>query len=185
MAQSLVDSKNGHSYLLSQKNRQYHSRIRPKRKRSCILYPRPTRQSQVRLISTINWLWQWNVVPSKWTRCKHWTNNWLCIFLLNYNYSVSTNFAYAPRAKALSPLASRLAAYSVGKGVPGPDTDVEGWKVFSSTAIKGTLFEAKSISVDCTVRAPSLAQCFKRLNFILVCCRSSSQEITLFNITGN
>lgn len=50
---------------------------------------------------------------------------------------------------APSPL--RRLAYEKGTPLLGPDADPDGWKVLSAVHVKGTLFEAKQVEVECTV----------------------------------
>jgi hypothetical protein len=60
---------------------------------------------------------------------------------------------YLPRSYAEQPSALRAAAYREGADLVGPEGDPEGWKVLPLVTIKGTLFEAKTVEVECTVRS--------------------------------
>ena len=52
---------------------------------------------------------------------------------------------------AKPPSALRALAYAEGGVILGPDADPEGWKVYDPVTITGTLFEAREVSVQCTV----------------------------------
>jgi hypothetical protein len=66
-------------------------------------------------------------------------------------HRLSTNFAFLPRTVAKPPSPSRALAYAEGGVILGPHADPEGWKVFDTVTITGTLFKAREVSVDFTV----------------------------------
>ncbi|KAJ6623969.1 hypothetical protein B0H10DRAFT_2162288 [Mycena sp. CBHHK59/15] len=67
------------------------------------------------------------------------------------NQELSTNFAYMPLVQPDTPSALRQLAYKEGSELIGPDGDPAGWKVLEPLKIKGKLFDAKEVDVECTL----------------------------------
>ena len=59
-------------------------------------------------------------------------------------------------AEPPSPL--RALVYAEGGVILGPDADPQGWKMFDPVKILGTLFNARDVSVRCTVSGLSLVR---------------------------
>ncbi|KAH9063997.1 hypothetical protein EDB87DRAFT_1557455 [Lactarius vividus] len=70
---------------------------------------------------------------------------------LRVNSKLSTSFAFLPRTVADPPSPLRALVYAEGGAVLGPDADPQGWKVFDPVKITGTLFNARDVSVQCTL----------------------------------
>ncbi|KAI9439829.1 hypothetical protein H4582DRAFT_2215878 [Lactarius indigo] len=70
---------------------------------------------------------------------------------LRVNSKLSTSFAFLPRTVADPPSPLRALVYAEGGAVLGPDVDPQGWKVFDPVKITGTLFNARNVSVQCTL----------------------------------
>ena len=68
---------------------------------------------------------------------------------------LSTGFTFLPRTVAKPPSPLRALAYADCGIILGPDADPEGWKVYKPVKITGTLFNARDVSVQCTVSVPS------------------------------
>ncbi|PSR81579.1 hypothetical protein PHLCEN_2v6345 [Hermanssonia centrifuga] len=66
-------------------------------------------------------------------------------------HSLMTSFFYTPLTRAEPPSALRQASYINGHPIIGPDGDPEGWKVLPTVQIAGTLFNTRSVSVECTL----------------------------------
>ncbi|KAI0342666.1 hypothetical protein BDW22DRAFT_1357119 [Trametopsis cervina] len=67
------------------------------------------------------------------------------------NQILTTSIYYTPLSRAQSPSPLRLAAYSEGGVLIGPEGDPEGWKVLAPVRISGTLFKTRIVNVDCTI----------------------------------
>ena len=65
---------------------------------------------------------------------------------------MGTSFVYIKSIRAPLPSELRRAAYAENGQLAGPDADPEGWKVLPAVKVAGTLFETRSIDLDCTVR---------------------------------
>ncbi|KAI0067293.1 hypothetical protein BV25DRAFT_1795158 [Artomyces pyxidatus] len=71
---------------------------------------------------------------------------------LRVNNKLSTSFVYLPRSIADPPSLMRTIAYQQNTPLLGPKEDPPGWKVYPEVTIQGKLFDARSVSVFCTVR---------------------------------
>ncbi|KAJ7476021.1 hypothetical protein FB451DRAFT_265026 [Mycena latifolia] len=67
------------------------------------------------------------------------------------NQTLTTNFAYLPLTQPEPPSPLRKFAYREGSELIGPAGDPGGWKVLQPLTIKGKLFEAKEVEVECTL----------------------------------
>ncbi|KAJ7104002.1 hypothetical protein B0H15DRAFT_942036 [Mycena belliarum] len=67
------------------------------------------------------------------------------------NQTLTTNFAYLPLTQPAPPSALRQLAYQEGSELIGPDGDPGGWKVLQPLKIRGKLFDAKEVEVECTL----------------------------------
>ncbi|RDB25619.1 hypothetical protein Hypma_006736 [Hypsizygus marmoreus] len=67
------------------------------------------------------------------------------------NQRLATNFAYLPKIVPDPPSELRQQAYREAFPMLGPDGDPQGWKVLPSMIIKGILFEAQEVEVECTL----------------------------------
>ncbi|KAJ7126829.1 hypothetical protein C8R44DRAFT_105996 [Mycena epipterygia] len=65
------------------------------------------------------------------------------------NQTLATPFAYLPLTQPEPPSSLRQLAYKEGSELMGPDGDPAGWKVLQPVNIKGKLFEAKEVEVEC------------------------------------
>ncbi|KAI0319527.1 hypothetical protein OF83DRAFT_1109896 [Amylostereum chailletii] len=65
------------------------------------------------------------------------------------NRKLSTGLAYVPREVAQKPSLMRMLAYQEGTPLLGPDEDPPGWRVLEPFNIQGTLFDTRSINVQC------------------------------------
>ncbi|KAH9003146.1 hypothetical protein EDB86DRAFT_2799637 [Lactarius hatsudake] len=70
---------------------------------------------------------------------------------LRVNSKLSTSFAFLPRTVADPPSPLRALVYAEGGAVLGPDADPQGWKVFDPVRITGMLFNARDVSMQCTL----------------------------------
>ncbi|KAI0303667.1 hypothetical protein B0F90DRAFT_1892715 [Multifurca ochricompacta] len=70
---------------------------------------------------------------------------------LRVNSKLSTSFVFLPRTVADYPSPLRTLAYAENVAILGPDADPEGWNVCDPVKITGTLFNARNVSVQCTV----------------------------------
>lgn len=71
--------------------------------------------------------------------------------LFRANQTLSTAIVYLPHWRADPPSASRHAAYRNGTPLVSPEFDPDGWKVLSPVTVKGTLFNARQVEVQCTL----------------------------------
>ena len=62
--------------------------------------------------------------------------------------SLTTSIFYTPLSRAEPPSLLRHEAYQTGAPIPGPDVGPKGWKVLPPLQFAGTLFDAKSVTVD-------------------------------------
>ncbi|KAI0052249.1 hypothetical protein FA95DRAFT_1483827 [Auriscalpium vulgare] len=69
---------------------------------------------------------------------------------LRVNNKLSTSFVYLPRSVAEPPSLMRTIAYQEMTPLLGPEEDPPGWKVFPPLTVEGTLFNTRSVSVQCT-----------------------------------
>ncbi len=65
---------------------------------------------------------------------------------------LTTNFAYVPLTRAQPPSALRQLAYREGSSLVGPQGDPQGWKVLPAVKVVGTVFDARKVEFECTVR---------------------------------
>ena len=59
---------------------------------------------------------------------------------------------YLPIIKADPPSHLRQLAYREGSALIGPEGDPDGWKVLPSVTVAGTIFGARQVELQCTVR---------------------------------
>ncbi len=71
-------------------------------------------------------------------------------------HRLSTSFAFLPRTVADPPSPLRALVYAEGGAILGPDADPYGWKVFDPVKFTGMLFNARDVSVQCTVSGLSV-----------------------------
>ncbi|TFY77721.1 hypothetical protein EWM64_g6292 [Hericium alpestre] len=71
--------------------------------------------------------------------------------VLRVNNTLTTSFSYLPRTVAKPPSMLRLYAYQEGSPLLGPDVDLEGWNIYPAVNIQGTLFNTRSVDVQCTL----------------------------------
>ncbi|KAH9945077.1 uncharacterized protein BXZ73DRAFT_86648 [Epithele typhae] len=69
---------------------------------------------------------------------------------LRVNQTLGTSFVYVPLTRAGAPSPLRQLAYSEGTPVIGPEADPEGWKVFPSVTLTGTIFDTRKVELECT-----------------------------------
>lgn len=62
--------------------------------------------------------------------------------------SLTTSIFYTPLNRAEPPSLLRQKAYQNGTVIPGPDVDPSGWKVLPPLQWTGTLFDAKTVTID-------------------------------------
>ncbi|KAJ7707366.1 hypothetical protein B0H17DRAFT_1032510 [Mycena rosella] len=67
------------------------------------------------------------------------------------NQTLTTNFAYFPITQPEPPSPLRQLAYREGTELLGPKIDPDGWKVLQPLKVKGKLFDAKEVVVECTL----------------------------------
>ncbi|KAJ7476230.1 hypothetical protein FB451DRAFT_1397558 [Mycena latifolia] len=67
------------------------------------------------------------------------------------NQTLTTNFAYLPLTQPEPPSPLRVIAYREGSELIGPEGDPAGWKVLQPLQIKGKLFDAKEVDIECTL----------------------------------
>ncbi|KAJ7067135.1 hypothetical protein C8F01DRAFT_1120403 [Mycena amicta] len=70
---------------------------------------------------------------------------------LKPNQTLTKSFAYMPLIQPDPPSKMRQMAYKDGTDLLGPDGDPDGWKVLPPVKVKGRLFDAKDIEVECTL----------------------------------
>ncbi|KAJ7285158.1 hypothetical protein C8J57DRAFT_1498005 [Mycena rebaudengoi] len=67
------------------------------------------------------------------------------------NQTLQTNFAYLPLIQPEPPSALRQLAYREGSDLVGPSGDPAGWKVLQPVTLRGKLFDAKEVSLECSL----------------------------------
>jgi len=75
--------------------------------------------------------------------------------LLRVNQVLSTSLGYLPTTFPDPPSTLRRLAYQENTQLIGPDGDPQGWKVLTPVIVKGTLFSAKPVKVECTLAIAS------------------------------
>ncbi|KAF8815522.1 hypothetical protein BYT27DRAFT_7193253 [Phlegmacium glaucopus] len=67
------------------------------------------------------------------------------------------------------PSALRRLSYAEGSQLIGPDGDPEGWKILAPVKVKGTLFRAKQVEVECVcpIPLPSIPRCTTGLSYAI------------------
>lgn len=101
---------------------------------------------------------------------------------LRVNDKLSTSFAFLPRTVADPPSPMRALVYVEGLAILGPDADPQGWKVFDPVKITGTLFNARDVSVQCTlaVATPSTHASNSPVPLLLTLRGTDVQALDLF-----
>ncbi len=64
---------------------------------------------------------------------------------------LGTSFGYIPQHRAPPSTELRHAAYVEGGQMAGPEADPDGWHVLEPISIQGTLFESRTVEIQCTV----------------------------------
>ncbi|TBU40330.1 hypothetical protein BD309DRAFT_967722 [Dichomitus squalens] len=67
------------------------------------------------------------------------------------NQVLATTFVYMPLIRADPPSPLRELSYREGVPLIGPQGDPGGWKVFPSVKVAGTLFDTRTVELECTL----------------------------------
>ncbi|KAF7312501.1 hypothetical protein MIND_00263800 [Mycena indigotica] len=70
---------------------------------------------------------------------------------LKPNQTLTKSFAYMPLVQPDPPSKLRQMAYKDGTELLGPEIDIDGWKVLQPVKVKGKLFDAKEVEIECTL----------------------------------
>ncbi|KII85090.1 hypothetical protein PLICRDRAFT_45202 [Plicaturopsis crispa FD-325 SS-3] len=76
---------------------------------------------------------------------------------LKVNQTLAATFGYQPVSRAPPPSPLRQKAYKEGLSLFGPEGDPEGWNELPQIRITGTLFEKRTVEIECRVRALAIA----------------------------